>query len=260
MCRSIIFNNMGYIHSINTFLRQKVSAHKRHIILAFFLTLFEKTPKYIKKFVCTYFLSQKCVYWVYITNIIEYNVSTHLRHTFIASHNQKMGYFWKLCLFRAKIVNFEYPLWTFLVCDMSVCPLYMSTIYIWPTQKWLQWTPPPPADCRIWAGLRTGARVLEKNATLTKTHKWNLFLFWGKKTKIKNIEFWSYFFNLNPKQFHYHQYQNAKNTVLIYQYYKLQQKLQRMYHFILFRKMTEVFKIFFPCFFDYESDFSKRNL
>ena len=60
-------------------------------------------------FVCTYFLSQKCVYWVYITHIIEYNVSAHLRHTFIASHNQKMGYFWNLGHFKAKIVHFEYP-------------------------------------------------------------------------------------------------------------------------------------------------------
>ncbi len=48
MCRYIIFNNMGYIHSINTFLRQKVSAHKRHRLLAFFQTLFEKTPKELK--------------------------------------------------------------------------------------------------------------------------------------------------------------------------------------------------------------------
>ena len=32
MCRHIIFNNMDYIHSINTFVKQKVCAHKRHII------------------------------------------------------------------------------------------------------------------------------------------------------------------------------------------------------------------------------------
>ncbi len=70
--------------------------------------LFEKTQCYVP-FVCTYVLSQNCVYWVYITHIIEYNVSAHLRHTFIASHNQKLGYFWNLGHFKAKIVYFEYP-------------------------------------------------------------------------------------------------------------------------------------------------------
>ena len=53
-------------------------------------------------FVCTYFLSHKCVYWVYITHRIEYNVSAHLRHTFMESHNQKLEYFWKLVLFKGK--------------------------------------------------------------------------------------------------------------------------------------------------------------
>ena len=102
-----------------------------------FPTHYSKNHNISVPFVCTYFLSQNCVYWVYITHIIEYNVSAHLRHSFIASHNQKMGYFWNLGLFKAKIVNFEDPPWTFLVCDMSICPLYMLTIYIWPIQKWL---------------------------------------------------------------------------------------------------------------------------
>ena len=53
-------------------------------------------------FVCTHFLSHKCVYWVYITHRIEHNVSAHLRHTFMASHNQKMGYFRKLGLFKGQ--------------------------------------------------------------------------------------------------------------------------------------------------------------
>ena len=57
---------------------------------------------------------------------------------------------------------------------------------------------PPPADWLIGAGLRTDARVLDKNATLTKIHKWKFFYFEGG-----NIEFWSYVFNLNPKQFHH---------------------------------------------------------
>ena len=61
MCRYIIFNTVGYIHSINTFVRQKVCAHKRHRILAFFHTLFEKT-QYDVPFVCTYFLSKNYAY------------------------------------------------------------------------------------------------------------------------------------------------------------------------------------------------------
>ncbi len=93
-------------------------------------------------FVCTYFLSHKCVYWVYITHRIEYNVSAPLRHSFIASHNQKMGYFWKPGVFKGKKGrNRKFPWppcpWTFLICNVSICPVYMLTIYIWPTQKWL---------------------------------------------------------------------------------------------------------------------------
>ncbi len=36
---------------------------------------------------------------------------------------------------KAEIVNFEHPPWIFLVCNVSICPIYMLTIYIWPTQK-----------------------------------------------------------------------------------------------------------------------------
>ncbi len=67
-----------------------------------FSTHYSKKHNISVPFVCTYFLSQNCVYWVYITHIIEYNVCAHLRHTFIASHNQKLGYFWKLVLFKGK--------------------------------------------------------------------------------------------------------------------------------------------------------------
>ena len=92
MYRYIIFNNVGYIHSRNTFVRQQVCAHKRRRIWAFLHSLFEKEPISVP-FVCTYFLSHKCVYWVCITHIIQYNVSAHLKHTFMASHNQKLRYF-----------------------------------------------------------------------------------------------------------------------------------------------------------------------
>ncbi len=91
-----------------------------------FPTHYSKNHNISVPFVCTYFLSQNCVYWVYITHIIEYNVSAHLRHTFIASHNQKMGYFWKLGLFKAKIVNFEYPPLNF----FGIWYVHMPFIYV----------------------------------------------------------------------------------------------------------------------------------
>ena len=133
MCRYIIFNNTGYIYSINTILRQKVCAHKRHRNIVFFRIVRGKMSKFCAVWVHILFVSQMCL----LSDPIEYNVSAHLRHNFMASHNKKMGYFWNLGLFKAKIVNFEDPPWTFLVFGMSICPLYMLTIYIWPIQKWL---------------------------------------------------------------------------------------------------------------------------
>ena len=92
---------MGYIHSINTFLRQKY-LHTNGTEFWCFFTHYSKKHQNDVPFVCTYFLSHKCAYWVYITHNIEYNVSAHLRHTFMASHNQKMGYFWNLGLFKSQ--------------------------------------------------------------------------------------------------------------------------------------------------------------
>ena len=66
MCRYIIFNKVGYIHSINTFLRQKVCAHKRHSLMIFFRTVCKKTPKLCAVCVHILFVSQMSLLSVYI--------------------------------------------------------------------------------------------------------------------------------------------------------------------------------------------------
>ena len=48
MCRYIIFNNTGYIYSINTILRQKVCAHKRHRNIVVFRIVRGKMSKELK--------------------------------------------------------------------------------------------------------------------------------------------------------------------------------------------------------------------
>ena len=97
---------------MNTFVREKVCAHKRHRNIAFFRIVCGKMPKYGA--VCVHILfSHNCVYGVYITHRIEYNVSAPLRHTFMASHNQKLGIFENWGFLRVKkpqIGDFEYPL------------------------------------------------------------------------------------------------------------------------------------------------------
>ncbi len=79
---------------------------------------------------CTYFLSHKCVYWVYITHIIKYNISAHLRQTFMASHNKKFWYFWKSGLFKAKIIDFEHPLNFFGMWYVRVPCIYVNYLYL----------------------------------------------------------------------------------------------------------------------------------
>ncbi len=63
--RHIVLKTVTYIYSINTFVRQNVCAHKRHIILTFSEALFEK-PQYLCA-ICVHilFVSKLCLLSVY---------------------------------------------------------------------------------------------------------------------------------------------------------------------------------------------------
>ena len=96
----------------------------RHKQMEEIVTWYEPTHLRVR-YVCTYFLSHKCVYRVHMADIIGYNLHEHLRHTFMTLQNQQFGGFENqvfLSVKNAEIVDFLELFWYV---------MYPYNLYIW---------------------------------------------------------------------------------------------------------------------------------